>query len=140
VLAKNGGVRAAASIAVLGIEPRCSVMHDECPVVSVGVGDADGEPCQVGRSARELARGRLGDEQPAHVAATVALRRLQRAELIQACEAARGERVFRITARGRRELALQRDARTALPIGRAVRTIKTRYRGRAVATLGDSPD
>jgi DNA-binding PadR family transcriptional regulator len=56
----------------------------------------------------------LGDKQPAHVAATVALRRFQRAGLIYAREATRGERVFRITARGRRELALQRDVHRAL--------------------------
>jgi hypothetical protein len=58
----------------------------------------------VGRVAREPARRGLGNEQPAHHAATVTVSPLRRAGLIYEG----GARVLRITARGRRELSLQR--------------------------------
>ena len=62
------------------------------------------EPRDVGGVARELGRRELGDEQPAHQAATITVSRLRRAGLIYEGAA----RVLRITARGRRELSLQR--------------------------------
>jgi DNA-binding PadR family transcriptional regulator len=66
------------------------------------------EPRGAGGVARELARAGVGREQPAHLAATVTLGRLQHAGLVYASGAARTQPVFRITARGCRELALQR--------------------------------
>lgn len=82
-----------------------------CPLVLAML---DSEPRDAGGVAQGLARGGLGEDQSAHVAAAVALRRLQRAGLIYTGRTRRRERVFRITARGRRELALQRDVYRAV--------------------------
>jgi hypothetical protein len=67
-----------------------------CPVVLQLLAD---EPRDIAGVARELARRELAAELPAHQAATVTLGRLTRSR-----------RVFRVTQRGRRELAFQRGA------------------------------
>jgi DNA-binding PadR family transcriptional regulator len=72
------------------------------------------EPREVSGVARALVMRGLDGEQPAHVAATVTLRRLQCAGLVYVRGAPRRQRVFRITARGRRELALQLGLSRAL--------------------------
>ena len=72
------------------------------------------EPRGVGGVAREVARSGLAPGMPAHQAATVTLGRLQRAGLVYARGAPRSPRVFRVTDRGRRELAFQRGVSRAL--------------------------
>ena len=73
-----------------------------CPVV---LGMLAFEPRPVGAVARELARRGLDAGLPAHQAASVTLDRLQRDGLVYGRAAPRDQRVFRVTARGRRELA-----------------------------------
>ena len=72
-----------------------------CPTV---LAMAAVEPRDVGGVARELSRRGLGHGLPAHQAATVTVSRVRGARLISKG----GARVLRITARGRRELSLQR--------------------------------
>jgi hypothetical protein len=71
-----------------------------CPIV---LSLLAAEPRELGGVARELARRGLSEEQPAHEAATVTVTRLRSAGLVYT----RGARL-RITAHGRRELALRR--------------------------------
>jgi hypothetical protein len=68
------------------------------------------EPRGAGGVARELERRGLAPELPAYQAAAVTLGRLQRAGLVYL----KGGRVFRVTQRGRRELAFQRVVSRAL--------------------------
>jgi DNA-binding PadR family transcriptional regulator len=78
-----------------------------CPVVLQLLAD---EPRDIASVARELARRQLASGLPAHQAATVTLRRLQQAGLVYASGVTSSPRVFRVTERGRRELAFQRCA------------------------------
>jgi hypothetical protein len=62
-----------------------------------------------GEVAREFARRRVPVGVPAHRAAAVTLDRLQRAGPIYATPTVHGPELFRVTRRGRRELAFQRS-------------------------------
>jgi DNA-binding PadR family transcriptional regulator len=61
------------------------------------------------RATGEVARRRSATDVPAHRAACVTLGRLRRAGLIYARPTADGRETFRLTTRGRREVALQRN-------------------------------
>lgn len=81
-----------------------------CPLV---LGLLAARPGAGGDVARELAGREITTDVPAHRAAAITLRRLQRAGLIYAQPSRHAQEVFRVTARGRRELALQRSLRRA---------------------------
>ena len=76
-----------------------------CPVV---LAILDAEPRTAEGVARELAQRHIMEAPPAHEAATITLRRLQRARLVYTA-AGRPHATFRLTQRGRRELAFQRQ-------------------------------
>jgi len=61
-----------------------------------------------GEVARALGRAKLELGLPPHGAAAITLDRLQRAGLVYCRSMTRGRPLFGVTARGRRELALQR--------------------------------
>jgi DNA-binding PadR family transcriptional regulator len=92
------------TVGVVAAQPLCPLVLDLLAA----------EPRAAGDIARELARRGAGAGVPAHRAAAVTLRRLQCAGLVYRHRAPRAGAVFRLTARGRRELALQRGLRRAL--------------------------
>ena len=82
-----------------------------CPLVLLLLAN---EPRDVGSVARELARHGLTPGLPADQAATLTLKRLERAGLVYSRGADRARRVFRVTGHGRRELAFQRGVSRVL--------------------------
>jgi hypothetical protein len=77
-----------------------------CPLVLALVAS---EPRCAGDVAGAIARHRPAGEVPPHHAAAATLARLRGAGLVYARATADGRKLFRVTARGRRELALQRS-------------------------------